>query len=76
MKRRVLPLWFHRTNWAGGALGCLVIGIYPFIRWGDSMLALLWMLLWLLLGLGAANNARRGVDSLGSLERLRRARRR
>ena len=76
MKRRVLPGWFHRANWAGGALGCLVIGIYPFSRWGDSIPTLLWMLLWLLLGLGAANNARRGVDSLGSLERLRRARRR
>ena len=76
MKTRVFPGWFHRANWAGGALGCLLIGIYPFVRWGDSTPALLWMVLWILLGLGAANNARRGVDSLGSLRRLRRVRRR
>jgi len=71
MRLQSLPTWFHRANWAGGALGCLLIGIYPLLRWGESIPGLLWAVLWVGLGLGAAKNARQGVDSSGLLGRFR-----
>lgn len=58
-----LPRWFHRANWAGGALGCLGIGLYPVLAWEISVLVGLWALFWLVMGAGAAHNAWRGVNS-------------
>ena len=76
MRMKSFPRWFHRANWAGGALGCLLIGLYPLLRWGYSSPALFWGLLWIVLGLGAANNARLGVDSIGRRGRFKSLRKR
>jgi len=64
MTRDALPQWFHRANWAGGALACLAIGAFPLLRWGYSIPALIWGFVWITLGLGAANNARLGLNSI------------
>ena len=67
-----LPTWFHRANWAGGALACFAIGAYPIWQWGGSLGSGSWCLLWVFLGAGAANNARRGVNSIHIPSRFRR----
>lgn len=73
MKRDSLPTWFHRVNWAGGAIACVGIAIFPALRWWPpSHFALAWLLVWFFLGLGAANNARLGVDSIARKGRFRR----
>jgi len=69
------PRWFHRANWGGGALACLGIGIYPLIEWGPNLPTALWALFWFLMGLGAANNARLGVNSIHIPARFRKSRR-
>jgi len=56
-------MWFHRANWAGGALACLGIGLYPLLAWEISIPIVLWSLFWFVMGAGAANNAWRGVNS-------------
>ena len=71
-----LPLWFHRANWGGGALACLGIGIYPLVGWGCSIPAALWALFWVVMGVGAANNARLGINSIHIPARFRKNRRR
>ena len=58
-----LPRWFHRANWAGGALACLGIGLYPVLARESSIPVALWALFWVVMGAGAANNARRGLNS-------------
>ena len=63
-ERAGLPTWFHRANWGGGAIACLLIGLYPLVDWGYSNSRLLWALFWIVMGAVAANNARLGVDSL------------
>lgn len=67
-----LPTWFHRANWAGGAIACFVIGAYPLWQWGWNVAAGLWALFWLVMGSGAANNARLGLDSIHVPARFRR----
>ncbi|HIL80954.1 MAG TPA: hypothetical protein EYG54_06810 [Myxococcales bacterium] len=67
-----LPTWFHRCNWAGGALACLGIGIYPGLAWEASIPALVWAVVWLVLGAGAARNAWRGINSIHVPARFRR----
>ena len=69
------PRWFHRANWAGGALACLGIGIYPLLEWGVHVPAALWALFWLVMGAGAANNARLGINSIHVPARFRKSRR-
>ena len=69
-----LPSWFHRANWAGGALACLAIGIYPLWPWGFGISTGAWALFWLLMGLGAANNARLGLNSIHVPRRFRKRR--
>jgi len=71
MSRFSLPAWFHRANWAGGAMVCLLFALAPLADRFDGPLAYLWAAVWVLLGLGAANNARLGVDSLRYRARLR-----
>jgi len=66
-----LPGWFHRANWAGGALACLGIGLYPVLAWQASVLSLLWALFWIVMGAGAARNAWRGINSLHVPARFR-----
>ena len=70
-----LPTWFHRANWAGGALACLGIGLYPVLAWETSILALLWAGFWIVMGAGAARNAWLGVNSIYVPARFRRKRR-
>jgi hypothetical protein len=67
-----LPGWFHRANWAGGALACLGIGLYPVLAWGTSIPALLWAGFWIVMGAGAARNAWRGINSIHIPARFRR----
>ena len=74
MKRESVPRWFHRANWAGGALACCALALAPLWWWGPSFGAWIWGAVWLVLGAGAANNARLGVDSLNSRARFRRLR--
>jgi len=69
-----LPTWFHRLNWAGGALACLAIGLYPALASGYSLSRALWLFFWLLMGLGAANNARLGINSIHIPARFRKQR--
>lgn len=59
-----LPAWFHRANWAGGAIACFAIGAYPLWRWEFGTLVGLWALFWLIMGAGAANNSRLGLNSV------------
>ena len=66
-----LPTWFHRANWAGGALACLPIGLYPPIAWGYSAPSLVWAVFWLVMAAGAANNARLGRNSIHVPARFR-----
>ena len=66
-----LPRWFHRLNWGGGAVACLGIGLYPLLAWENSIPVALWALFWLVMGLGAANNARLGIDSIHVPARFR-----
>jgi hypothetical protein len=70
-----LPTWFHRANWAGGALACLGIGLYPVLAWKTSIPALLWAGFWIVMGAGAARNAWLGVNSIHVPARFRRKRR-
>ncbi|MEE3329132.1 MAG: hypothetical protein VX252_17490 [Myxococcota bacterium] len=67
-----LPAWFHRGNWAGGALACWAIGAYPLWHWGWNIPTGLWALFWLIMGAGAANNARLGLNSIHVPARFRR----
>ncbi|MCP4239351.1 MAG: hypothetical protein GY772_02210 [bacterium] len=67
-----LPGWFHRANWGGGALACLGIGLYPLLARGYTMTAVLWALFWVVMGVGAANNARLGRNSIHVPARFRR----
>ena len=69
-----LPGWFHRLNWGGGALACLVIGLYPVLAWEYSLLGVIWALFWIIMGAGAANNARLGVNSIHVPARFRKKR--
>jgi hypothetical protein len=71
MSRVSLPPWFHRANWAGGAIACLFFALAPLFYGFGGPLAYLWAVAWGLLGVGAANNARLGVDSLRYRDRLR-----
>ncbi len=71
-----LPRWFHQANWAGGALACLGIGLYPVLAWESSIPVALWALFWVVMGAGAANNARRGLNSIHVPARFRKKRRR
>ena len=66
-----LPRWFHKANWGGGALACLGLGLYPLAAWGYSISAALWALFWIVMGAGAANNARLGVNSIHLPARFR-----
>ena len=70
-----LPRWFHRANWGGGALACIGIGLYPWIAWGSGGLTGLWALFWCVMGAGAANNARLGINSIHIPARFRKKRR-
>lgn len=67
-----LPGWFHRANWSGGALACLGIGLYPLLAWGYTVPAALWAFFWIVMGVGAANNARLGLNSIHVPARFRR----
>ena len=67
-------MWFHRANWGGGALACLGIGLYPVLAWETSIPIALWALFWLVMGAGAANNARRGINSIQVPARFRKIR--
>lgn len=69
-----LPSWFHRANWAGGALACFAIGIYPLWPWTFGIATGAWAFFWFLMGLGAANNARLGLNSIHVPSRFRRKR--
>ena len=71
-----LPTWFHRANWGGGALACLVIGLYPLLAWEYSLPVALWALFWVVMAAGAANNARLGLNSIHIPARFRKRRRR
>ncbi|MAV55775.1 MAG: hypothetical protein CMJ28_07455 [Phycisphaerae bacterium] len=66
-----LPTWFHRANWAGGALACFAIGAYPLWQWGGGWGTGLWALFWVFMGAGAANNARLGLNSIHIPARFR-----
>ena len=70
-----LPVWFHRVNWGGGALACLGIGLYPPLAWGGTTLWWVWALFWGVMGVGAANNARLGLNSIHVPARFRKKRR-
>jgi len=67
-----LPTWFHRGNWAGGALACWAIGLFPGLTSGGSVFSLAWGAFWLVMGGGAARNAWRGVNSIHVPARFRR----
>jgi hypothetical protein len=69
-----LPPWFHRANWAGGALACLAIGLYPVLAWQMAIPTLAWALFWIVMGAGAARNAWRGINSIHVPARFRRKR--
>ncbi|MDG2334738.1 MAG: hypothetical protein P8Q97_10980 [Myxococcota bacterium] len=69
-----LPSWFHRLNWAGGALACSAIGLCPGLASGHSPGWVLWGLFWLAMALGAANNARLGINSIHIPARFRKKR--
>jgi hypothetical protein len=71
-----LPRWFHRANWGGGALVCLGIGLYPLVAWSYSIPDALWALFWVVMGAGAANNARLAVNSIHVPARFRKKPRR
>ena len=71
-----LPRWFHRANWGGGAIACLGIGVYPLVEWGGNLPAALWALFWFAMGVGAANNARLGLNSIHIPARFRKNRHR
>ena len=69
-----LPRWFHRTNWGGGAVACLAIALYPPWAWGVGVFTALWALFWVVMGAGAANNARLGINSIHVPARFRKKR--
>ena len=69
-----LPGWFHRANWGGGALACFGIGLYPLLSWGYTLPVALWALFWVVMGAGAANNARLGINSINVPARFQRKR--
>ena len=71
-----LPRWLHRANWGGGALVCLGIGLYPLVAWSYSIPVALWALFWVVMGAGAANNARLAVNSIHVPARFRKKPRR
>ena len=71
---RRFPRWFHRANWAGGALACLGIGLYPLLAFEITIPVSLWAIFWVFLGAGAANNARLGLNSIHVPARFRKKR--
>ena len=65
-----LPKWFHRANWAGGALACFGIGAFPLIGQETNWAIALWAFFWAAMGLGAARNAKIGKKSIHIPKRL------
>ena len=70
-----LPSWFHSAIWGGGALACMGIALYPLLAWGYTIPVALWALFWVVMGVGAANNARLGLNSIHVPARVRKKRR-